>query len=362
MAWIGLSDRESSAFSLGGIGPACRQAPPDPDAILARGSILIETRLSPDGRPQTLLSCSKATPWPATFSVQAIPGGGVAVVAGQPGRDLFHTALSDASVGRADVLRITYSWDAPARRGRLVLERPESGYVSLTETMAPPPLPVALLRAMARPTTLRSVDVDVIYFAISDTVEPVGPMPAMTDATPVDTAQGPMPLRCLRRGDVVQTAHSGLQPVLDVPSREVPARGSFQPVRLRAPYFGLAEDIVVAPEQRLLLSGSDVEYLFGREGVLVAARHLANGSAALYEEDRLLVRYAQPLLPGHETLHCAGASLESLYIGRLRRKPAQLEASLLHDYGRARLPEHAHAAYRLLKPYEAITLVEMRAA
>ncbi len=362
MTWIGLSDRNGSTFSASGIGAEGPMVPPNPDAILARGSILIETRLSPDGGPQTLLSCSKASPWPAAFSVQAIPGGGVAVVAGQPGRDLFHMALSDASVGRADVLRITYSWDAPARCGRLALERPESGYVSLAEAQSPPPLPLALLRAMVRPTDLRRVDADLIYFAISDEIEPVGPMPAMTEATPIRTARGTMPLRCLRRGDVVETLHSGLQPVLDVPGRTVPARGSFRPVRLRAPYFGLTEDIVVAPEQRLLLSGSDVEYLFGREGVLVAARHLATGSAALYETDQTLVRYSQPLLPAHETLNCAGTSLESLYIGRLRRKPAQLAASLLSGYGRATLPEHTHASYRLLKPYEAITLVEMRAA
>ena len=79
------------------------------------------------------------------------------------------------------------------------------------------------------------------------------------------------------------TRGGGVVPVLHKLDRVVPARGSLAPVRLRAPYFGLLDDVIVAPEQRLVIDGSEVEYLFNQEAVLVPARHLVNGFAAMAE-------------------------------------------------------------------------------
>jgi hypothetical protein len=70
----------------------------------------------------------------------------------------------------------------------------------------------------------------------------------------------------------------------------------------------------------LIILGSDVEYTFGQEAVLVPARHLVNGFAARYEPTGSTVTYTHLLLPEHETLLVAGSSFESLYIGRIRRK------------------------------------------
>ena len=63
-------------------------------------------------------------------------------------------------------------------------------------------------------------------------------------------------------------------------------RPIFHPIRLRAGYFGLTRDIAVSPNQKLVLRGSDVEYMFGREAVLVPARHLLNNIAARWAEKR----------------------------------------------------------------------------
>jgi hypothetical protein len=124
----------------------------------------------------------------------------------------------------------------------------------------------------------------------------------------------------------------------------------------------LRRDIVVAPHQRLVIRGSEVEYLFNSEAVLVPARHLVNGFSALFAESPMMVSYHNLLLPGHEELDAAGTQTESLYVGRLRRKPDLIGCSLLGACDRARLPEHPWPLWPVLKPYEAITLAMNRAA
>jgi hypothetical protein len=76
----------------------------------------------------------------------------------------------------------------------------------------------------------------------------------------------------------------------------------------------------------------------------------------------MMVSYHNLLLPGHEELDAAGTQTESLYVGRLRRKPDLIGCSLLGACDRARLPEHPRPLWPVLKPYEAITLAMNRAA
>ena len=38
---------------------------------------------------------------------------------------------------------------------------------------------------------------------------------------------------------------------------------------MRAPYFGLQDDIIIAPEQHVVIDGPEVEYLFSCEKVLI---------------------------------------------------------------------------------------------
>lgn len=330
-------------------------------AMLARGSLMIETRLSPEGRPQTLLSYKRSHPWEGGISLQAIPGGGIVLVMSQGG-EIFHTVLSHGRDARTDVLRLTFSWDSPARWGRLAVERPESDQVEMLVTPPPPPLMLEDLYTMTLRPQLCEMDRDVVFFAVSNRIEPIGPMPSLTSAVPIATPQGYRPLRDLRCGDTVLSRDNGTVPVLHVVERTVPALGSFQPVRLRAPYFGLRRDIVVAPHQRLVIGGSEVEYIFGREAVLIPAINLVNGFAAVYEEGHRLVRYCHLLLPGHEALIAADAAVESLYAGRLRRNKDRLSASLLATCPPGLLPEHHRAGYQVLRPFEAITLAEARAA
>jgi hypothetical protein len=151
-------------------------------------------------------------------------------------------------------------------------------------------------------------------------------------------------------------------PVLHVISREVPSLGSFAPVLLRAPYFGLQRDLVVGAEQCLRTAGSAVEYLFGRSHVRIPATHLVNGVSAIRARVGDTLRYYQFVLPGNEPCIIAGAPFETLFLGRQRRDAGLMQASLLAGAERARLPEHQAPDCPMVDQFEAITLAELRAA
>lgn len=362
MAWIGVTDHVSGWFSPSG--PDARADPPTasaPGALLPRGTLTIEARISPADRPQTLLSFTRSHPWPGALSLQVLPGGNLVLVEAQ-GADAHSAVLPCPYDDRTDIARLSFSWDAPGRTARLSLERLAHGDTHSVALPGTRPMLVNDLREIMVQPRRRNLGADTIFAAVSDSVEPVGPMPGLTAHTPIRTQFGDRPVHTLRRGDVVVTDTGQLVPVLQVVRRTVPARGSFRPIRLRAGYFGLTRDIVVAPHQHLVMRGSDVEYMFGREAVLVPARHLLNNVSALPAKGPELVTFYQLLLPGHEVLRASGCALASLFIGRLRRKPDALAASLLAGFDRAGLPEHAQPAWPVLKPFEAVTLASSRAA
>lgn len=106
------------------------------------------------------------------------------------------------------------------------------------------------------------------------------PQPWIGASVALETPAGPCPAGRLRPGDMVLTP-AGPRLLSAVAHIEVPAAGSFAPVRLRSPYFARDRDIVVAPGQAVFLRGTAIEYLFGCEAALAAAAHLADGRAAL---------------------------------------------------------------------------------
>ena len=363
MGWIGSSDGQENRFDPAGLRPDTPNAPihVTPSMLLPKGTVMAETRLSPDGRPQTLLAFQRNYPWACSFSIQALPGGGFILIESQ-GDGIRHATIPHEPDGRMDLVRLTYSWDAPRKWGRFALEKPDADTLHTVDVPPPHPMPLSDLKTMLTDPRQRDMDDDVEYLALSDQVEPLGPMPGLTGKVPIKTPDGYIPIHRLKRGDMVVTENGTTVPVLYSIRRQVPARGSFRPIRLRAPYFGLLRDIIVAPHQRLVMRGSEVEYTFGSEAVLVPAKHLINGVSAFYLSAQDLVSYYQLLLPGHEVVVAAGCPMESIYIGRLRRKPDQLASSLLAGFKRNSLPEHAKPAWPVLKPFEAITLAMSRAA
>lgn len=364
MTWIGITEQTSGRFSPGGIGAVPDTAPAaraGASEMCARGTLLIETRLPRVDRPHTVLALERTQPWPGAFSIRLLPGGNLVLVEAQ-GADARSAVLPCVSEERADVVRISYSWDATRATGRFSLERAQPGRTLSAEAREARPLLVEDLRELVRPRSRRELSPEVVFAALSDEIEPLGPMPGLTAKTPVATHLGMRRVCELRRGDLVRAESGDLVPVLGVVRRTVPAYGGFRPIRLRAGYFGLRRDTVVAPHQQILIRGSDVEYMFGREAVLIPARHLANNVMAAPARGGDLVTYYQLVLPRNEVLQVNGGLLASLFIGRLRRKKEALAQSLLAGFDRAQLPEHPQPPWPELKPFEAITLAASRAA
>lgn len=358
MTWLGITDHMGGRFSRKGL---ASKEPLALGKMLERGTLMFETFIAGDLRPHDLLALTHHYPWAREIAFRALPGGGLAFVH-KHHDDLTHAAVSWTGDGRANTLRISYSWDARKNWGRLALEQPEHTLVRMSPVPNSRPILLDDLRELILGSAARAMSKEVLFASVSTEIMPVGPMPTLHPATPIATPKGYKAAGSIKRGDTVITEAGIVVPVLHTVRQTVPARASFAPVRLHAPYFGLKRDIVVAPEQRLVLRGTEVEYNFGEEAVLVPARHLVNGHAATWLAPKSIAEYVQLILPGHEVLIAAGTALESLYIGRIRRKSELLAASVLSDIPNRKLPEHGKSIHQVLRSFEAITLIEHRAA
>lgn len=364
MGWIALYDTDTSAFDLDGLGPRSEAGSEDgsrDDELVTRGTLVIESRVPNATKPRTLIRYERGGEWPFYVSLQVIPGGTLIFVLNQGG-SVQHQVLNPSEAGRIDVLRLSVCWDSLARRGHLALERNDQQKVLLVPLSEPCPIQVRDLRALFQSGENRFIAPDVSLLALSDQIEPVGPMPSLCPDTPIATPGGYQPLRTLRRGDTVLTANGDIVPVLHKVTRVLPARGTTAPLYIRAPYFGLQKDIRVAPSQRLVLSGSEVEYLFGQEFVLAPAGALTGGHSVKPAHLGLTVTYSQLLLPTPEPILAGGTLVESLFIGRLHRKPHHLAASALAGLERSVLPDHGKARFTVLRPFDARILAERRVA
>lgn len=368
MSWIGLTDQTTALFQQEGISrpSGANQKQLGPADLLPSGALMLETGLPVHGRQVDVLSYDFQTPWKRSFCMCFMPDASVSVTATQ-GDAVSTGQLHHGIAGDRSTLRITFQWNAPERQAWFSVRELDGGRHHIAAVANPVPLGLGDLQQLAGAlgTGIQgrraAINPDVDYLALSDQTVPVGPMPSIAPDTPVLTARGYRRIDVLQRGDLVITSHGDQVPVLANIHCAMPARGYFRPVRLRAPYFGLQQDIVVAADQRLCVYGSDVEFLFGKAGALIPARHLVDGVSAYFVGSGPIVTWHQLLLPRNETIIAAGAALQSFYIGRLRRRPDLMAQSLLAEYERSRLPEHARPVFPVLKSYEAVTLVQHRA-
>lgn len=360
MAWIGYCEaRKNSRASSVIINPM--QSASTQNTPLLSGSLVIEARLSSEPIVQSLLEFEGQSPLPYRVAIQIIPNGGVVMLCSLKG-EVRQAMVPHTNTGRTDLLRVTYSWDMVRRSAIIAVENPQMGTIEVTSAPVIPEFFAEILRYGFGKIDFDKLNANHVYIALSDAKEPIGPMPGLLGNVPIETPFGPRPISQLREGDVIVTPGGAHVPILAKVARTVPARGTFRPVRLRAPYMGLTSDMIVAPDQKMVIGGSLVEYMFGAEAVLTPAEHLVNGLAAQHDDRADFITYHQILLPRHEAMIAAGTAMDSLYIGRMRRKPEIYENSLLAKIPRDKLPEHAKSVYPVLMPFEAIALSEQRAA
>ncbi len=361
MAWLAVADHQERRFSVRGLGHDKQSHALIGETGLSRGTILFETRLPAELRPKILFGFNRTEPAQRSLTFQGLPDGGIALVHVK-GEAISHAELTPPNAGRSDVLRITYSWDTKLNWALLTLESLEEMEANTVRVKNPLPLSLGDIRDLILGHPGSTFSADLVFAGLSNNVEPVGPMPSLLPSTPISTPWGFQRIADLRRGDTVDTRDNGVVPVLQPIQQTLPAKGSFQPIRLRAPYFGLRQDVVVAPGQRLVIDGPEVEYLFGQEAVLMPARHLINGFSAELVPCGPTIRYNQLLLPRHESLLAAGTVLESFYLGRLRRHKERLNNSVIARMDRSLIPEHPQPVWPVLNWHDAIHLARRRAA
>lgn len=350
MSWLGISDGRR-AWRL----PHADTA--GTPALLTLGSLVIETTFSAKvGLPQVVVHMDRTDGWHRSFKVM-IHASGEVLVEHRQNLETTYASLQLRKPDQDDILRLTYAWDAPGRQGLLAVENLETGGLDQAAFKNPQPWPIDDITALIHGQSDCSICTGVSLLACSDMIEQIGmPLGIVADAV-VETATGPRQAQDLTPGDLVQTADSGMQPVRWIVSRERPCFGSFAPICLRAPFFGLDRNLSLSQEHRMLIKGSDAEYLFGADAVLVEARHLTRMADNVRQTASATVTYVQIILDSHECIAVSGAWAESLYLGNMGRGPSCLAAAILEEVPVHCLPVHTQIANPQLKSYEAMVLM-----
>lgn len=131
--------------------------------------------------------------------------------------------------------------------------------------------------------------------------------------TRLDTEKGETLVEELRIGDLVRTHDNGLQPIRWIGKRTVRAEGNFAPVLIRPGVINNLTPLLVSPQHRVMVTGADLEYLFGTDEALVAAKHLIDGKK-VFQRHGGLVTYYHVMFEGHELVRSNGALSESFYV------------------------------------------------
>ncbi|QQA42061.1 Hint domain-containing protein [Pelagovum pacificum] len=172
--------------------------------------------------------------------------------------------------------------------------------------------------------------------------------------TMIVTPTGERAIEDLSPGDLVMTLDEGPQPLRWVGAQEMPGTGMNAPIRIREGHLGTARDLHVSPNHRLMIEGHVAEMLFGETEVLVAAKHLVNGTT-VQREPRAWVSYHHVMFDRHQVIFANGCRAESLFPGEQAFSSLTPDARaeverLTEDRPKATLSRYA------LSGYEAVAL------
>ncbi len=358
MTWIGLRDTHEAVFSPQGLdqNPVAAY---DPDQVLACGTIQLECTYD-RGHGRTILAgFATQTPWISELAIGFEENGQV-FFAQRQGHVLCQAVLPNDLISPAHRLILTYSWNGPARRGSLSLHDTDRNLIWQADVANPIPLTLRDVDLLISPSNALPLGADVAWIGVSDQIEPIGPMPSMDGRIRLSTTEGHIALQDLRPGQVVHTADGDIAQIRWAGYADVIARGRFAPITMRAPYHGLHKHVIVGPEQRVRLTGSEVEYLFGEEEVSACASHLRDGRSVIPAPQMYVMRYYQVVLDRQTAMDAEGAPLESLDASAILADGGLLPHSILRDVPREVLPKHTASETALLERFEAMTVAHSR--
>ncbi|MFY0618195.1 Hint domain-containing protein [Shimia sp.] len=143
--------------------------------------------------------------------------------------------------------------------------------------------------------------------------------PCFTIGTLIRTSEGDVPVEYLRKGMLLETLDSGLQPIQWVGRSHITPSFDTLPIRIKAGVLDNETDLVVSPQHRVLLRGARAELLFGCDEVLVKAKDLLNDRDVLRDHTDQTITYFHILMPQHELLYTEGQWSESFLPGPMTR-------------------------------------------
>ncbi|WP_420861624.1 Hint domain-containing protein [Algirhabdus cladophorae] len=357
MSWIGLCDFEQPAFRVGGLHNPDR--PPNAtDSVLAKGTILAEVLLTPSTSDHVILDYKCSGDWPLRVNIQKATCGTFWMYIEQGRYNHLH-ALPTPLAHFAGTVQISYSWDGPSRLGHLGVYVPATGLVYQNHLDAPRPMPMGALADMTLTQSTRRHCDGLAFFAVSNQVEPLGVPLGLTSGTTVLCKKAPRTVGDLRPGMTVVCHGQPDQQVQWAGSRLRPARGAALPIRIRAPYLGLTQDLIVAADQKIALDGPDVEYLFSQESVLVRARDLIHGPMAMIEMRPKVMRYAHVFLTNQSMIRANGCLTESLHLTTSAQNGLKSQNTMSRL---CNVEAHTTQSTPSLRGFEAMTLNRILAA
>ncbi len=304
--------------------------------LLARGTLVLEC--GPVQAASVLLDYAETRGWARALRLMLDPVVGLELTQ-QQGPRVTRLRLA-GPLPCAEGLRVIYSWNAPQRCSRLAVETPGGALLARVEGRDPQPLPVDEIAGMAQ-----AMGPQTDWLGVTSGAVPLGIGSTLSAGAMVPTPGGPVMAGDIVPGDLVQTVDHGAQPLRWCRRVERPAMGAWTPVRLRAPYYGAGHDLLVGPGTRLVMSGTEVDYLFAEDEVMARARHLVDGRAALFETRRPVVAQVALMFDRHEVLDIDGCRVETMYRGSEPGTGA-----------------HGAIARRELHAFEAVSLTAMREA
>mgnify|MGYP003606936635 CR=1 FL=1 len=266
------------------------------DSLLDSGLFVAELTL-PLSAQTLLLEISSTIGWPRTFSLFYEPTVGLVLLHRQGQRVVRHVLPGPFPEDDGQA-RVCFRFDAPARQWDLSFEllgEDETGLQRPDKKIwargrDPLPLRIGDISELATRASWTHRDPAILWFGLSRGRALPNRLPWIGPRTPIETSLGPRMAGQLQAGDLVRTLEGGFAPLISVRQFELPSCGSFASVLLRAPYFGEQHDLLMSSDQQIVLSGPEVEYLFGSEEVLIKACELVDGHTAILDQRRTVTR------------------------------------------------------------------------
>lgn len=270
--WIVLSDRPAPEGQL--------------SQVVESGTFVVELAL-PISEAAVLLDVQSSGETARTFTLFHDPEVGFVFLHRQ-GKQVVRHALPGPLPRQSGTGRLSLRFDAKLLRWHLALE-----FLGMAECQPlhvdginPLPMRTVDLHGLSQGAARISRHSAVLWFGLTRGAELPARAPWIGQRTRIETARGQVMAGHLKLGDLVATSDGGLLPLRRIRQFDLPTCGSFAPVILRAPFYTESHDILVSSDQRILLSGPEVEYLFSEDEVLVEAGALVDGRTALAEQRR----------------------------------------------------------------------------